>query len=295
MVNQKIKDGFVGQQVVVLPKKLITAAKTNPLTQHLYLTDIGYFPLAENHWRKRNQGCGEYVLIYCQRGRGVIKFKGEKINLIANSFFILPPKVAHHYYADQANPWSIYWLHFAGQYADYFYEKFMGLTGGKELNLKFKEELEQQFSFMIEALQNGYVMHNIEFVNLNLWQLISSFLYQDLTKSATASTFENDSISNVIVFMKKNIEDSLKIDKIAAEFGYSSSHFYNLFKQKTGYSPLQYFNYLKAQKACDYLTSSKLSIKEISFALGLKDQLYFSRMFKKILGISPQQYRSLHQ
>ncbi|HVS95503.1 MAG TPA: helix-turn-helix transcriptional regulator, partial [Puia sp.] len=55
--------------------------------------------------------------------------------------------------------------------------------------------------------------------------------------------------------------------------------------------PIEYFNHLKIQKACQYLLHTELRIKEIACKLGFEDPFYFSRMFHKLMGMSPNQYR----
>jgi YesN/AraC family two-component response regulator len=54
---------------------------------------------------------------------------------------------------------------------------------------------------------------------------------------------------------------------------------------------MEYFNQLKIQKACQYLLYTELRIQEIADKLGIADPFYFSRMFSKLMGMSPQQYR----
>ena len=72
----------------------------------------------------------------------------------------------------------------------------------------------------------------------------------------------------------------------------SGSHFSFIFKKKTGFSPIEYFNHLKVQKACQYLLFTDLRVKEIADKLGIEDPYYFSRMFTKLMGMSPGTYRT---
>ncbi|WP_442591494.1 helix-turn-helix domain-containing protein [Pedobacter sp. AW31-3R] len=78
---------------------------------------------------------------------------------------------------------------------------------------------------------------------------------------------------------------------IAENVNSSSSHFSALFKKRTGFPPIEYFNHLKIQKACQYLQFTQLRIKEIAFKIAINDQYYFSRLFTKVMGLSPSEYR----
>ena len=91
--------------------------------------------------------------------------------------------------------------------------------------------------------------------------------------------------------MAKNFDKVLSLEGIASQVNLSASHFSCLFKKKTGFSPIEYFNHLKVQKACQYLLFTKLRIKEISQELAIEDPYYFSRMFTKVMGMSPNEYR----
>lgn len=65
-----------------------------------------------------------------------------------------------------------------------------------------------------------------------------------------------------------------------------------MFKKRTGYSPLTYFNLMKIRKACELLDTTSMKLNQISFKIGFDDQFYFSRLFTKIMGMSPKAYRA---
>lgn len=66
----KQKDGFQGEQSVVLPPMVVEMAERDELASSLFVTDIGYYPNATNHYRERKQAIDQYVLIYCVDGSG---------------------------------------------------------------------------------------------------------------------------------------------------------------------------------------------------------------------------------
>jgi transcriptional regulator GlxA family with amidase domain len=102
---------------------------------------------------------------------------------------------------------------------------------------------------------------------------------------------EEDWIERSILFMKSNLAEKLTLSGIAKEVKLSASHFSLLFRKKTGYAPMEYFIHLRIQKACQLLDSTTYRVSEISEMTGYDDQYYFSRIFKKVMGVSPVNYR----
>jgi len=78
---------------------------------------------------------------------------------------------------------------------------------------------------------------------------------------------------------------------MARHAGLSVAHFSQLFKRQTGYSPVDYFIHAKIQHACFLLDTTPLSVSDIGLRLGYKDPYYFSRIFRKVMGVSPRAYR----
>jgi len=114
-----------------------------------------------------------------------------------------------------------------------------------------------------------------------------------ITHTGLKETQRQDRLGQSIVFMKSNIHKQLSVEEIAKQFYYSPSHYTSLFKKKTGLSPINYFIRMKIHYACQLLTQRELIIKEIADKIGYEDPYYFSRIFKKVIGKSPTQYKSI--
>lgn len=116
----KKKDGFSGERAVVLPQFIIHEMEENPVSTHLHITDIGYYPKAKFHFIERSEPISQYVFIYCYEGKGWYQLNGKRYTVNANEYFILPPGIPHSYGSADDSPWTIYWIHFKGKLAPYF-------------------------------------------------------------------------------------------------------------------------------------------------------------------------------
>lgn len=282
-------EGFLGQKMIVLPYSAEEDIRKNPIVGSLYATDIGYYPYARNHDRERKTGCTQYILIYCMEGQGWIYLGKTRYDLSPNTYFIIPKLCSHHYGTYDDDPWSIYWIHFTGAKADHFFERYADDLQPIVRPLPYNERRIDLFYEIYFSLENGMDPKNIEYANIRFFEFITSIIYGVKKKHFGPA---NDQVRESIDFMKSKLDKCLTIEDLANHLKYSVSHYSFLFKKATGTSPLHYFNQLKMQQACQYLSFTDLSSKEICFKLGFEDPYYFSRLFKKMMGFSPSKYRN---
>lgn len=285
-----LKEGFLGQKMIALPKSIISVVKANLITNNFYISDLGYYPMASYHYRKRKKGANQYIFIYCTKGKGEITLNKIKTRITPNQFFIIPKRTRHEYKADETDPWSIYWFHFDGTIAPELYDRYIKTNSNNYKNAPFSIDNIELFEKIFSLFNRNYLENQLEYANLLSLNFISSFIYHDFesgihpNKSGTLV----DSIKN---FLLTNLDKNFTLDEIATEFNFSKSYLHTKFKMNTGYPVMVFFNLKKTQKACEYLNYTDLSIKEISFKVGFEDPLYFSRVFKNFMGKSPINYK----
>ncbi len=288
--TEKRRHGFKGQKMIVLPRKIISDfLKKYILTKGIFITDIGYYPKAIHHYVERPQGIDEHILIYCVEGGGWVEMKGKHFLIEPSQFIVIPAGEPHAYGAD-VDAWSIYWVHFNGNLAKHIVNLIIKHSKNLKPFLAYNETRIQLFEEIYRHLEKGYSDDTLRYVNMIFYHFISSLLYEE--KFNGSETDKRNNVSAAIDLMKRKLNEVLSLENLAKACNLSISHFSTVFKQETGYSPIDYFNHLKIQKACQYLLFTDMSIKEISFSLGVEDQYYFSRMFSKLMNVSPKEYRN---
>lgn len=284
------KDKFEGEKILVLPEKVIEKLKFNNFAKDFYITDIGYFPKAKYHYREREDGCPEHILIFCITGSGWIEINGIRDEVSKNQYMIIPGGAPHKYGANYKDPWTIYWVHFAGKNAEHFilpYDYPRELS--ESVNSRFEDRI-ALFEEIYYSLEEDFSDQNLEYSSVLLIHLLGSLKYLSQFRKAK-DVYQKDVISNAIVYMKDNMQSKISIENLANHVHLSVSHFCLLFKKKTSHSPIDYLTFLRMQKACSLLDFTSLKINEIAPLVGYEDAYYFTRVFKKVMKKSPLLYR----
>jgi len=284
------QDGFPGQLSFVIPDRIQTLIRQNPACNDLYITDIGYYPKASHHFRERKEGINQTILIYSVGGKGTIIVLGKEVQLNADHFFIIPEGVSHAYYADGKDPWSIYWIHFTGGKAKHIARPILQQVPVMRSNISRINDRLELFNEIFQSLARGYSMESLEYVNLSLPRLIASFTHLSQYRSLNEQVTK-DPVSQSISFMIENLNRKLKLEELSSAVKLSTSHFSRLFSSRTRHSPIDYFIQLKIQRSCRLLDNTNLSIAEVAREMGFEDQFYFSRQFRRVMKMSPREYR----
>lgn len=290
MVANHKREGFKGEKSLVIPRMVLEKMRDNDISEKLYITDIGYYPRAKHHFREREKGCEQFIFIYCAEGRGRYNLKDTNYKVDTGEFFILPKNIKHKYAANEDKPWSIYWVHFKGKLAKSFFNKFYAKNKNKPVFIEYLDERIGMFYEIFDNLEMGYSKNNILYANICFYRFLASFLFPNQFYQVRKEKVA-DTIDDSIYYMKENLNRDIALGELAEYANLSKSHYSRLFKEKTGWSPIAYFNHLKIKKACQILDTSDKRINQISYQLGFNDPYYFSRLFKKIMGVSPRYYR----
>lgn len=287
----KIREGFAGQRSVLVPRLMLDMAVGDPLLQSLHITAMGYYPRAENHYRSRKKPISDFVLIYCVDGEGWFEIAGKHYEVSSNSFFILPAETPHSYGASSRNPWTIYWVHFQGALAPAYADLPKVITKILPTPTSRIRERNALFEEIFSRLDRGLTPDSIRYASALFIHYLATLRYLPEYRGAIGNGGQENVIDGIIHFLEENLEKTLSLKQISDYAGMSSSYLSALFKKHTGKAPLTYFNHLKIRHACRMLTDTDMKMNLICHKIGISDPYYFSRLFSKVIGMSPSEYR----
>lgn len=272
----------------ITPPRLRRALARHPLGQACYPLGLGYYPEAHGHHMQRR--APDDNLLICRAGRGWLECAGERVEVGGGDLLVLPKGREHAYGADSQRPWSIYWVHFEGGLAEDFLRP---LGSAPRLRLGMQPRLLAEFDALLALRRQGLSLpHFIHAAHL-LQGLLTSLAVRPARASLKSGRVLD--IDAVQALMRAHLHDSLNLDELAAQFKLSRFHFAKTYRALTGQAPIQDFIQMKMAHACRLLDEGALEVRQIAEQLGYADPYYFSRLFRKVVGMAPSHYRALHQ
>lgn len=277
----------------IIPPYLLKDFAKHPLLNNLYITDIGHFIRAQGHFKERKTGINEAILIICESGKGTVFIEGQDFQIQPNEAVIIRPGAIHKYQADAQEPWTILWAHFSGSFVELFLNKIKMAhpiihIEGVDLSL-----IQNLFIDIFNFLRKGYSIETMIYSSTGFNAILGKLIFGNPHFQPEIVDKETQRIERAIHYMLETLESKKPptLNQLAAVTGLSTSHFSALFKEKTQFAPYDYFLKLKIQRACRYIENGSLNITQISQQFGYEDPYYFSRLFKKVMGISPSAFK----
>lgn len=245
-------------------------------------------------WRPR--GRLDFQLLYIAAGKAHFHIDGEEKIVTAGHMVLYRPKEPQKYEYYGEDQTEAYWVHFTGSNVTNILRSY-GLTKEKKIfycgsGLEYKNH----FRAMIQELQmckDDYP----EMLEIHLRQIFIKLHRYFNTISKVDNSQIAEDIDRAILYFTEHYNENICIESYAQKHHMSTSWFIRNFKQYTGFTPIQYILSIRIYNAEALLQSEQYNITEISNIIGYDNPLYFSRIFKKVKGISPSEYRKniMHQ
>lgn len=272
----------------------------------LTVTTVGYQKIYENesyppenhpleYYFNVDKGriLNEYQLLYISNGNGVFTFGSSKQScfITEGKMFFLMPGVWHTYKPIENSGWNEYWIGFKGEIIQKIVDEGFFLNRPPVFNIGLNERIIDLYLKAIEIANEeraGY-QQALSGIVMNILGLM---YYRDKTGDFVDEELIQK-INKAKVIMRESVYKNLLAEDIAKQLHISYSGFRRAFKEFTGTSPSHYMLELKLNESKLLLTTTNLSIKEISFTLNFENSEYFHIFFKNRTKQTPGEYRKV--
>lgn len=246
-----------------------------------------------------------YELISVTKGVLHIQSGSRSYSLAPGQFVFLLPGECHLGTQPSNGELSFYWTHF------YFLSRDAAICEEAQANLFFQEKEHPRYILPVTGSLSANSRVNVLFVQLldlskrlgNLSFKQCSYAQSTLLLELTNEYFfhhrlmQQDekiplSIAELMEWLQLNYDTTLSVTAIARKFGYHPSYLTSVFKHYSGYTITEYLNRQRIRVAKNFLTSAPmLTLTEISEQVGITDEKYFMRLFKRYEGVTATSYR----
>ncbi len=246
-----------------------------------------------------------YEFISVTRGTLHMQSGSRSYRLTPGRFLLLFPGECHFGTRPSQGELSFYWSHF------YLNDTYAGMHGGQEASACFHDSSRPRYILPETGVLSANSRVNVLFVQLlDLAKRLGSFSRMQCSYAQSTLLLELTNeyffrhhlqqqdekiptgIADLMEWLQLNYDTSVSVAGIAEKFGYHPSYLTSLFKRCSGYTITEYLNRQRIRVAKNLLVSTpRLTLSEVSEQVGIGDEKYFMRLFKRYEGITATAYR----
>lgn len=225
-----------------------------------------------------------FSVFYVSDGSGEVTIEKKKYFVTKGEAFVFRPGKKVSCRPDREAPWSVYRMDFGGNDAEFFLNE-AGFTADAPAK---KVSGAGFMSAIMNCLDLTEETANQARLSALLLSGIGSL---GLKKAHKKRSDPAILVKRAVSFIEHNYMRGITAGDAASSLNIDRSHFFRIFKARVGMSPEQYIMKCRVDNARRMLEDGDGTVTEIAASVGVRDVYYFSKLFKKLTGMSPTEYR----
>ncbi len=258
-------------------------------TLPVYLTSIG-------HWSNqepidRPNGYPHFQWLQVIAGSGELHVGDQKMTVRAGQGFCLFPNEQHQYFSIQ-EPWEVFWMSFRGDLSDKLFRQ-AGITQSGVYSTADHDMIVTHMKNIFAMTQSGR-----SFLGLECSKLVYMFLL-DLMKVILVSSHSVEQsylkLHPVLQYIESHYNGLITIKDLASCIDVTPQYLCLLFKKALKMRPMEYVNRERVNRSKELMfRESDIKMHEIAHRVGFDSPSYFSSVFRRLEGLSPEQFKKIH-
>lgn len=264
-------------------------AKTNLI----HLQEAGELTALQPHSSSREH-LNSYLFFLVLDGTGTIQYENRTISLKPGDCVFVSCHTAYSHCSSSEHLWRLQWVHFYGPNMDGIYEKYLNRGGNFHFSPPDPKIYENLLREIFSIAQSDDPVRDMKLyeklVKLLTLAMQEGKLYSDTSNVQNAA---REKLHPIKQYLDAHYTETIRLDDLSQQFFINKYYLSRIFKEQYGTSINNYLIHQRITKAKQLLRFSANSIELISHLCGIDDPAYFARMFKKVEGITPGEYRKV--
>lgn len=282
---------FFSDSAPVQSSRILYTPSPFARTSLFYLQEVGSLTAIQPHTSRREK-LQSYLCFVVARGAGELVYDGKQYPLVAGDVVFIDCRKPYSHATGQSL-WSLQWCHFNGEAIPAIYEKYLSWGGLPVFRPKDSKPFSDQLRSLFEmASSEDYIrdMRINSLLSTLLEQIMSYSWHPEIAAEHPASRVD---LREIKAYIDAHYMEKISLTDLAQTFFVDKSYLCKIFKEAYGITVNNYLVSRKITEAKRLLRFSDKTVEEIGILLGIGEPAYFSRVFKKIEGVSPREYRKM--
>ncbi len=275
----------MGKETALREQTYFRFDDTENTTVDMIINICGDQVLKHKFQTKMDVGRKDYYLMYILSGKMDAVINGKRGVLEGGTAVCISPYTPYFYMPTDGSSDCISYrfVHFTGKNVDSVL-KACNIPVNEIFGVDINEEIYSLWDDLYYEFRNNFESFD------TLGAIFLPYMLMKIGKMARNRNSSGRKLDLSIRYIHANISSPLSIEELAAMEFLSVSRYREVFRNVTGYSPIEYISALRIRLAAKLLSQGDASIEEVSHAVGYSDRLYFQRVFKKNMGVTPGGY-----
>lgn len=255
----------------------------------LHLQEIGELQAEKPHTSQRSN-LQSHLFMIVVSGSGMLRYQGTEYPLTAGQCVWIDCRQPYaHRTSDDL--WRLQWIHFYGPSLNSIYEKYRERGGGPVITTKRADAFSRQWQRLYETAGNfNHIrdMHINEQLSSLLTLLMAESWHPELQTKAAP---KRQNLQQIKDYLDLHYAEKITLDDLSARFFVNKYYLTRIFREQFGTTINAYLTACRITRAKNLLRFSDLSLEEIARTCGLQNANYMNRVFRKVEGVGPGDYR----
>ncbi len=258
----------------------------------IHLQEVGSLQATRQHTSSR-QGLGSYLFFLIESGQGTLNYDGTSYELSEGDCVFIDCRKPYSHTTSK-KLWKLDWVHFHGTNMENIYLKYLE-RGGQPV---FRADSPKHYLDIIDGIY-GIASSDDYLRDMKIYEQLTRLLTLLMEESWHPENIPENtagkkkSLQEIKAYLETTYTEKITLDDLASRFYINKYYLTRIFKEQYGSTITNYILELRITRAKQLLRFSEMPIEEVGNAVGINDANYFARIFRKIEGTTPHNYRKL--